>query len=485
MAAFNLAQFFQLKKKAPTGGTSVTANFNPSLGNSILAIPTYQEHTADIYSDRIGNNTKVLLKTLFKSDPDVSAAVNAYMTMANTFPIIKIKDVNGELYRQGYPILYQLMQYMFRPLDRTQGFIIRQDFHQICADLRYMILLRGGCAGELVFDKGMIPADIRVVDLGQIEWKQPKAGLYKPQQRTPGYPQPIDLDIPTFFVSFFRRDPSEIYTNSTFVAAINTIAARAAIINELYRILQVTGYPRIDIEVAEAVVMNAAPADVQADPVKRDAYLSSVMQSIAASFASIRSDQAFAHTDSVKATILNDKNPGVAVDVSKAISVLDAQNQAALKTVASVIGRGDQGVNTASVEARVFSLNADEINEPLAEFWGNIFTMVLNSQGVPVTVDVEFRPAELRPYLELEAQRTMQAARLKQDLSLGIITDDEYHLTMYDRIRPDSAPELQGTGFMPMGGAPDASNASPNQDPLGRSLTGEGAQGVRSKTVPK
>ena len=38
--------------------------------------------------------------------------------------------------------------------------------------------------------------------------------------------------------------------------------------------------------------------------------------------------------------------------------------------------------------------------------------------------------------------------RLQKDLSLGLITDDEYHWSMYNRPKPANAPELSGTGFL-------------------------------------
>ena len=52
----------------------------------------------------------------------------------------------------------------------------------------------------------------------------------------------------------------------------------------------------------------------------------------------------------------------------------------------------------------------------------------------------------------------------------------EFHIWLYGRLRPDTAPELSGTKFMmeqPLG--VDAKKVSPNGDPLGRSMSGEGS----------
>ena len=135
------------------------------------------------------------------------------------------------------------------------------------------------------------------------------------------------------------------------------------------------------------------------------------------------------------------------MDVESIIKVLNSQNQAALKTVATIIGRGESGVNTASVEARVFSMSADSLNGPIADMFSDMMTLAMRLTGYEGFVTCVFDKAELRPETELEPQYLMRQSRLQNDLSLGLITDDEYHMEMYGRTRPVSAPLLQGTGF--------------------------------------
>jgi hypothetical protein len=80
----------------------------------------------------------------------------------------------------------------------------------------------------------------------------------------------------------------------------------------------------------------------------------------------------------------------------------------------------------------------------------------------------------------------LRSQRLRQDLSDGLITDDEYHLMVYNRLRPDSVAEVSGTKFMtpaPAGG--NATDVSPNGDPLGRSLTGEGSTKMTKSNAVK
>jgi len=474
------------KRKARTGGTSVTATYSPQQADRVLTAPVYQEHLTDIFSSRTSDDSRTLMKSLFRHDPDVSAAVFSYLTMANTDPLILVHDMEGQIDRDATKQLLQALKILTVPTDYTQGFQLKKNLNSLCEELRYMALLRGGTAIELVLDKQLAPSELRTVDLESIEWFEKKAGQYKPRQKVSGVSDGIDLDIPTFFVSFFRKAPTDIYAYSPFVAAINTIAARQQVINDLYRIMQKTGYPRMDVAVVEEVLNKNAPANIKTDPQKLRAWQNDRLAEIRTAFENIRSDQALVHFDAVEPKILNDKNPGVGVNIQNVIETLNAQNQAALKTMSTVIGRGASGVNTGSVEARIAAMNADELNEPVAELLTNICSFILHMNGYQGFASVTFKKAELRPDLELEPQLMLRTQRLRQDLSDGLITDDEYHLMVYNRLRPDAVEELSGTKFMtpaPAGG--NSTDVSPNGDPLGRSLTGEGSTKMTKSNAVK
>ena len=477
-----------LPKRSNPAGTVLTNTFNPTSTENTLSLPAYRDHLTDIFTTRSSDDSRSLMKSLFIHDPDVSAAVNAYLTVANTDPMFIARDVDGLIHREAQKTMNQLLIALTTRFDYSKGFDWRPNLRQLCENMRYMVLMRGAIGAELVVDKAMLPTEVRQIDMATVEWFEKIAGKFIPQQKPANSSTPISLDIPTFFVSFYRRDPTSIYTFSPFVSAINTVAARQQVINDLYRIMQLTGYPRLEITVMEEVLKKNAPASVKQDNEKLAAYVNQQLAAIRATVSNIRPDQAFVHTDSVEAKMLNDAKPANSLNIDSIINTLNAQNQAALRSVATVLGRGESGVNTASVEARIFSMNAEEINEPLAEIWSQIMTMLVRLHGHEQTVvTCRFKPVELRPATELEPQLMIRASRLKEDLSLGIISDDEYHLEMYGRIRPDDAPELSETGFAG-GDAVDVGNAqdvSPNQDSLGRSLSPAGSEAAKGNGVKK
>lgn len=484
----NLGNFLSAilpKKKAPAGGASYTDTFRPFATNTYLPFPTYRDHLDDIFTTRQSDDSRALLQVLFQQDPDVSAAVSAYLTVADVDPWWIVKDSQGNISRPGHQLVNELILALTARYDYTQPapFAFVKSLRALCDEIRYLMLLRGGCGAELVLNKLLLPSEVRLVDLSTIYWNETKPAMYTPLQRPPSVTEFLDLNIPTFFVSYYHRDPTAIYSHSTFVSSINTIAARQQVINDLYRIMRRTGYPRFAVEVVEDVLKKNAPANIQNDEGAMKTWMRARFGELQNLFNDLSADQAIVHFDSITPKMINEKSPGVGIDITKVIESLNEQNQAALKVMATVIGRGNGAAGTASVEARLFALSAERLNGPVADLLSQMFTLALRLNGIDAYVTFGFEKVELRPEMELEPQKIMRQSRLLELLSLGVIDDDEFHLEMFNRIRPDDAPILQGTGFQLMNKM-DTNKTSPNEDPLGQSLSAPGSQQAKSNGVP-
>ena len=479
MALLDNFQILLPKAKGKVGGQTLTTTFRA--GQPLLPVPGFRDHTTDLFQTRLADDSRTLLTELFRHDPDVSSSVFAFAAIsASSNMIVKAYDLDGQLNTDGMALAQKIMDKLFTTYDYTLGYDSRPSLKQFLDDLRYSTLLRGALAFELVLDKQYAPDKLRIVDMSTIEWNEAKPGEFKPQQRPAGGGNPIKLDIPTFFTSMFHQNPADVYAYSPFVSVINTVAARTSVINELYRIMQVTGYPRLDVTVLEDLIMQSAPANLRADPAARQNFVDAQLASIRTTFSNIRSDQAFVHTNGVEAKMINDKNPGAAIQIKEVIETLDAQNQAALKTMPSVVGKGTNA-NTASTESRLFAMNCDSLNGTIAAPLSSALTLAARIAGFQGRIEVSFPKVELRPVLELEPQYTMKSSRLKQDLSLGIISDVEYHMEMYGRPPGPDAPELSGTNFLEQQQVGvDSSQVSPNDDPLGKGLTSPGGQNAKS-----
>lgn len=474
-----------LPTRSKPKGSTHTGTFDPENKNEVLSLPDYREHLDDLLSSRQSSNSQELIKQLVKSDPDASAALGAYLTTAGSSqPYILVRDPDGAIDRDGAKMVNEILELLETRRDYSKGFEHKKTLRETAEGMRYLLLAQGGIGAEGVFGDLLELTEIRQVDMASIQFQEKEPGKMVPWQDQGGG-DPIKLDIPTFFIAWYRKDPTEAYGTSPFVSAINTMAARQQVINDLYRIMQVTGFPRIDIEVIEEVLVKSAPAAIRQDEVKLRQWIANRRTEITGQFASIRADQPVVHTDSSKLKVLNEKNPATGLDITSVIDVLNAQNQAGLRTMATVLGRGESGVNTATVEANLFAKNADSLNEPIGEILSKILTMALRLQGSESRVMVKFPNIDLRSELELEAQLNLRANRLRQDLSDGIISDDEYHISMYRRIRPDEAPELSGTGFTNAKMEVDAESVSPNSDPTGRSVSRASDKSAKSNAAQK
>lgn len=471
--------------KAKGGVISRLPTYDANSRDGKIAVPDFNQHTQDIFETRSANDSRTLMADMFVHDSDLSAAVNGYLTLANTDLMIWVTNPSdGKIDRALTMQLQAMITALTEPFDYSRGFQLKPDLPTTAEEMRYMGLLRGGIGTELVFDKQLVPDRLENIDLATVQWIEKNPGEYKPFQIDTATNKEISLDIPSFWVAFHRRDPTKIYQAGNFVAAINSIAARQLVINELYAIMRMTGYTRMSVAVTEEIIVKNAPVQLKTDPVKLREYLNGRLQAIASSLQALKSGVPFIHWDSVKPSILNDKNPGAAMDIRPVIEVLNQQQQAALKTMPTVLGRGQNG-QVAGAEARFAAMCADELNKPVAMNLRRAFQFMLNVNGIAGIVHCRYIPAELRPDLELEPQRVMKSARLKDDLSLGLIDDQEYHMQMYGRPAPDGAPELSATGFMSAGPEADTSSISPNDDPMGQSITPVGAKSSRSNANKK
>jgi len=479
MALADSFQFILPKKKNKAGGAAATPGFNPN--ETAISVPGYDEHRTSLFDSRLADDSRTLLDRLTRHDPDVSSAIFVYGTISSSADLVVTAfDLNGQLSRDGIALANNILTRLFTGNDYTLGYNAKSAKKKFFDDLRYSTMLRGAIGCELVYDKAMEPYELRNVDMASIEWEETKPGQYVPLQKVTGSQDLINLNIPTFFSTSFHQNPSSVYSYSMFVSSINTIAARTQVIEELYNIMRMTGYPRIDVTVLESVLMANAPVGLRNDAKKRQEFVNTQIAAVRSTFANIRPDQAFVHTDAVTAGMVNDKNPGASLQISEVIETLDAQNQAALKTMPSVVGKGGTG-DTASTESRLFAMNCDSLNETVASLMSEALTLAVRIAGFQGHVECYFTPIELRPILELEPHYTMKASRLKQDLSLGLITDEHYYLDMYGRLPPEGAPVLSGTGFLDQFTVEvNAEDISPNDDPNGRGQVSEGGQNAKS-----
>ena len=101
-------------KKFKKGGVAATGTFNPSQADQILTLPQYRDHIDDIFDSRQVNDSRQLMQQLFRFDPDVSATVNSYLTLANTEPMIVAKTLDDQIDREATQSAWNVIQRITR-----------------------------------------------------------------------------------------------------------------------------------------------------------------------------------------------------------------------------------------------------------------------------------------------------------------------------------------------------------------------------------
>lgn len=460
---FGKLQNILLPTTTKTGGSALAQGYDPQQSDQVLTSLDTNKHLRDLLAERTSTEDNDIIETLMVYDSDVSAAVGAYLTLSNTEMRYIAKTPEGEIDADAIQKIGQLLTAISYPMDYSKGFSPSRTIKARNAAFRYMLLKRGSISAELVLDDTFGVLDVRNIDTGSLEWYQKENGFPTPVQKVGS--DEVDLNIPTFYYATHRQDPSSPYSKSYFISVINTVYARLQIINDLYNIMQITGYPRLTVTVLEEVATRGMIETDKRDPKKRQQYINRVIGDVMRRFGAIRADQPIVTTDSVEVKTLNTPSGASGIDIQPIINVLNSQNQAALKSVATVLGRGESGVNTASVEAMIFSMQAGDINEPLEDLWSNLLTFALALSGSTSKAYVYFDKPEMRPPNELEPAKVQKQARLLKDLSLGLITDDEYHWQMYNRPKPSGSPDLSGTGFYEKTGEDSEASESKTNTP--------------------
>ena len=95
-----LGQVLLPKGKGQKGGRGYTPTFNPQ--QQTITAPLYRDHLTDLYTSRAANDSRTLMATLVNMDPDVSAAVHAFLTVAESVdPIVFAYNENDEIDPEG------------------------------------------------------------------------------------------------------------------------------------------------------------------------------------------------------------------------------------------------------------------------------------------------------------------------------------------------------------------------------------------------
>jgi hypothetical protein len=443
--------------------------------NNPLAREDRSLFRSDVTEYRYARNADELIKLLAKYDPDVSAGIWNFLRLANSG--IDITAVNDKLEPdQKLQRILDNILFRFAGMNNFKDWQLFRPIEMVASTIVKYTLLRGGCGLELVLNKNKTAHKFVIVDPIKVQFKHPRVGEFIPFQKKLDGTESM-LDIPTFFWQLLDPDADTPYETPPFLPVIQAVLFNISVMQDLERIVKRTAYPRISVKIVEETLRKFAPVDAQTDDSVMASWLSSQKAAIGSSLSDLAPEDAAVFFDSLEIDVLETKG-NTTVDFRPLKSVIDQRIVTGLKSLPTVMGRQFGSSQTiGGVESLLYAKSIASLQEVAAHLLSRSLTLALQLEGKKGFVKVKFKPVSLRPDNELEAFQGLKQARILEQLSLGMITDEQAALELTGNPHlPPGYQKLSGTGFY-------KNTSNPADSLADRNPTGEeGAGGGRDKT---
>jgi hypothetical protein len=301
-------------------------------------------------------------------------------------------------------------------------------------------------AAELVLGKDRLPRRIQPLAVSQIEFFPDKDKTLKPIQRI-GQDE-IDLDIPTFFMVQLDQDLLEPYSASPLEPAIKPTIFTEDFMNDVHRIVKKVIHPRQKVRIDEEKFRKYLTPEAQNNAEKAREEMASLVSQIEAQINGLRPEDALVYFDTLGFEVENASNAGLSQEYEVISNIANARLASGSKTMGTVLGFQSGSSNIASVETMLFMKAANgAVRSKLNEMYSRIFTLAVRLFGVDCYVEFKYDPIDLRPDNELFAFKQTKQMMVLEQLSLGMITDEEACIALTGHLPPAGAQKLSGTMF--------------------------------------
>lgn len=311
--------------------------------------------------------------------------------------------------------------------------------------------LRGAFFAELVLDStGRTPLNLAVIDpisarfsltddaqLGQI-WQlgQMQRGAFTPLTRATIQYTPID------------PLPGRPYGRPLASSALTTVLFSIGLMNDLRRVVQQQGWPRVDVSIDFEKLAALMPASLENDPSAVQAWADSAIAAVQQIYSELEPDDAYIHSSVITV------NSGVGAVSGNSLGAIDGVIRAlerlavrALKTMPIMMGINEATTETHAVQQwEIHAAGIKALQHRLEAMLERLLGLALQAQGYQVTV--RFRFAELRASEMMRDAQTeallIANAAAKRDQ--GWISQDEAALAVVGHAAVGSAPAAPPSG---------------------------------------
>lgn len=402
-------------------------------------------------------------------DGTLSTAIYDLVQIANSGLKLKAYDsTTHEFSPEGTRVARNILTLMDTVYDYTKGFVDRRPVSAVLETALREVVITGAVSGELVLNRARFPDRIQLVPFETLTWRSRGGGGKYPVQRGVTSEEVV-LDIPNFWVVESHLGTDSPYPRSMMEAGLSTTFYYAEFIEDMRRVIRRTGHSRMVAQINAEQVRLAAPKEARDNEQKMQQHMESVRNELQSILSAMEPEDALVVYD--VADVKEISASGEKQDYSELMQTLAGMAATSLKSHPSILGLRIEGSQSLSnTESLIFLKVAEAARTAVQMFMSRAMTLATRLCGVDVYVRATFRPINLRPEDELEAFRVMRQDRVLDQLSLGLISDDEAHDELELPPRRPGMPELSGTMFRQMGTTNRANEVSPNDDPMGRAM---------------
>lgn len=389
-----------------------------------------------------------LMDIMADLSPEVSRALWDYLRLVNP----------GYEYKVTYPGSDEVDEVATAKLGEFVDLLsdLYGSFDVVIGRMNMGPFLRGAICAELVLDRrGRMPVDLATPDPGSIRFRTRKDAV-RGEVWQPGQWQEYDfvpLDMPTFRYIPIDPLPASPYGRPIAAPALFIALFILGIMHDLRRVVQQQGYPRIDIGIDIAQLLEHSP-QLGADLDAFNTFVSELVAEVEDEYSALAPDDAYIHTSN----IMINKPVGTLDTVSLGgidgvIAALERMVVRGLKTMPIMMGLNESvGDTQSNRQWEIYIAGIKSIQHYTETTLERLFEIALRVQGIQS--DVEFRFAEVRDAERLrDAQaEAMEISNAATKRDQGWISQDEasQEITGGDAVedepfRPQSpSPEIVG-----------------------------------------
>lgn len=433
--------------KQKTDGVTVPSSFS-SPKPQVVTMPQTDRRllNTDLTTLRTGTESFRQVRDFVASSPELGSAVFNYIRLGVTSRYrVVFRNLDGTINVDGTKLVQQIIARMDRVglLGRING---ESGVAQVSEQLAKEIIQYGACASELVLGKGFVPERIQPFSVTQVKYKPLPNGKGVQPFQILGEAE-ISLLYPTVVIINVDQDLLQAYSESMVQSALQPALFGVSFSNQLTRVVERAIHPRTKVEVDEEKVRKWLSPEAQMDRDKAAEEVEELISQISDRLNSLQPEDALVYLNTMKVTVDNSATSGLASEYDTLQKYIDSRLIAGARSMPAVMGKGGNQ-NTASAEVMLFVKAVESVvKSKLDAVWSRHMTTAVRLLGIEGYADFSFDPVSLRPEEEMQAFKQTRLSIMKDLLSMGFITDEEFSIEMTGELPPAGHVPLSGTMF--------------------------------------